>query len=118
MKPVPKSDADVFAEAMKDVKPLPPHNLAQSSVPSGSDRLKKNQYMSEPDTYEGDSARFTRSGIQKGVLRKLQNGQILIEAEIDLHGHTVMEAEQAIQDFLRQVPAGRQYAVRIIHGKG
>ena len=53
------------------------------------------------------------------ALRDLRKGQIAIEGELDLHGHTVIEAQDRLRLFLQAAQApDRQRAVRVIHGKG
>ena len=110
-------DAELFSDAMKDVKPLAPHNLAEPGSGIGS-RPARTSYRPD-DTDEDDPRGFIKGGIQKAELRKLRTGQIPIEAELDLHGRTAAEAEQELRTFLRRMQAqGRQRAVRVIHGKG
>jgi DNA-nicking Smr family endonuclease len=115
------NDSELFSNAMQDVKPIKPHNLAER--PSARHfHNHKAQPQRISDLEESDAAGesgFARLGIQKTVLRRLRNGQIPVEAELDLHGCTVAEAEHQLKLFLRDAQAtGRQRAVRVIHGKG
>jgi len=101
---------------MQDVKRIE-HNLADRrsvrAMPVRSPRRRE-----DPDDLATDDGDFTRPGVQHSVLRKLRTGRISIEAELDLHGHTVAEAERELRAFVRsQFVAGRR-AVRVIHGKG
>src|SRR5215468_7347989 len=110
-------DVAAFAEAVRDVKPLPPSNLAdlrrlrlphvQHSAPS---------HRVEPSNYEDGCV--AKEGIQRSVLRKIRNGQIAVEDELDLHGFTVEQAEEKLRIFLQQNRIHRQRVVRVIHGKG
>jgi DNA-nicking Smr family endonuclease len=111
------NDAEVFAAAMKDVKPMKPHNLAEPEPMKRSQATLKESRLCNTDR-EDDSSEFVRPGIQKAVLRKLRNGQIQIEDELDLHGYTATETEHRLRIFLYAQVAGRQRAVRVIHGKG
>jgi DNA-nicking Smr family endonuclease len=70
------------------------------------------------ETETGEELVHFRSGIQKSVLRKLRRGEYTINAELDLHGHTVDEARAALSAFLTEACRSRQTCVRIIHGKG
>jgi len=119
LKPKHDNDSELFSNAMQDVKPIKPHNLAER--PSAR-RLHKTSTQRLSDLEENESAAesgFVKAGIQKIVLRRLRNGQIPIEAELDLHGCTAPEAEYQLKMFLRDTQAtGRQRAVRVIHGKG
>ncbi len=58
------------------------------------------------------------AGVDKRTVDRLRRGQIAIEAEIDLHGHTQEEAHRALQAFVSgQAGAGRR-CVRVVTGKG
>ncbi len=112
-------ESRLFLDAMDGVKPLKPHNLAapvppQSKLPSQSPAIGK-----VPESADLDGLEFVRSGIQRSMLSKLRNGRIAIETELDLHGYSVQETQQALNSFLTKSRlTGRQRAVRIIHGKG
>ncbi len=78
--------------------------------------------LSEPvdptDLETGEELLFARSGLQHKLLRRLRRGELAIEAELDLHGLTRLEARQALSEFLHACRARRCRCVRIIHGKG
>jgi DNA-nicking Smr family endonuclease len=98
---------------MQDVRPIKPHNLAERAA-----RPVEKLPEPPPETDQPESG-FVRAGLQKTVLRRLRNGQIPIEDELDLHGLTVPEAERELRAFLRYAQApSRQRAIRVIHGKG
>jgi DNA-nicking Smr family endonuclease len=65
-----------------------------------------------------DSLSFRRSGISIDTVRKLRKGFWVVQAELDLHGHRVDEAREALAEFLRQALFRGQRCVRIVHGKG
>ncbi len=117
----PKEDDVIFAEAVKDVKPLPPHNLAEvwrpaiRSAPvvghsSGSDGIND-------AVGEGEGA-FVKDGIRWSTLRKMMSAEIPAEDELDLHGYSVPQAETRLQAFLSRRRSDHQRIVRVIHGKG
>ena len=66
----------------------------------------------------GELLEFVRPGIQNQVLRKLKRGQFSIGAELDLHGHTKLEALDALEEFLNFAREENIRCVRVIHGKG
>lgn len=66
----------------------------------------------------GEELLFARGGLQHGLLRKLRRGQFSINAQLDLHGMTVVEAHAALGQFLVHCQAINARCVRIIHGKG
>lgn len=66
----------------------------------------------------GDRLSFKRPGIQDKLFHRLRRGQLSIEWELDLHGHTLADARLALERFLRQCRQEKLRCVRIIHGKG
>ncbi len=70
------------------------------------------------DMETGEELLFVRSGIQQRTLKKLRRGEFSIEAELDLHGRTKLEAREAIVEFLHFCHSHNLRCVRIIHGKG
>jgi DNA-nicking Smr family endonuclease len=124
-------DADLFREAVRDVKPLtydapavePPRRPRPVARFTRADRyavLQESLYadVSDPELASGEELVFAREGIQKIILRKLRRGQYQVQAEIDLHGLTVAEAKQAVRTFLANALDRHFRCVRIIHGKG
>jgi len=71
-----------------------------------------------PDIETGEELLFVRTGIQQRVLRKFRRGQYTIEAELDLHGCTALEARELVGQFLHNARINNKRCVRIIHGKG
>jgi len=65
-----------------------------------------------------ETLNFRRSGIQKRLFTRLRNGQIQIEAELDLHGMTIPVAHDALAKFLHDCQHYQLRCARIIHGKG
>ncbi len=124
-------DADLFREAVRDVKPLafdaPAAEPARRPPPKArftrADRyavLQESLYADtgDPELASGEELIFAREGIQKTVLRKLRRGQYRVQAEIDLHGLTVAEAKEAVRTFLAMALERQFRCVRIVHGKG
>ena len=131
-------DARLFREAVQDVKRLAhgssglPRDKADMAtqrrpVPlarfSRADRhavLRESLSgdAGDPELAAGDELVYHRAGVQMTVLRKLRRGQYRVQAEIDLHGMTVVEAKQALRDFLAGALHRQFRCVRIIHGKG
>ncbi len=70
------------------------------------------------DMETGEELLFVRNGIQQRTLKKLRRGEFSIEAELDLHGRTKLEAREAIVEFLYFCHSHSLRCVRIIHGKG
>jgi DNA-nicking Smr family endonuclease len=64
------------------------------------------------------SLSYRRNGISADTLRKLRRGFWVVQAELDLHGHRVAEAHQALSAFLREADQHGLRCLRIVHGKG
>ena len=126
------AEANVFREAVADVRPLPKVRLpslgASKVAPVARQRAADEsaaleQSMSDDididsllDTDEQLS--FRRPGIGPDVVRRLRKGDWTIKAQIDLHGLRVDEARSALVEFLQSATRNDQRCVRVIHGKG
>jgi DNA-nicking Smr family endonuclease len=66
----------------------------------------------------GDQAAWSRTGVQRSVLRDLRRGRWVVEEKLDLHGLSRTEARQAVREFLGSCMAKGLRCVRIVHGKG
>ena len=66
----------------------------------------------------GDSLRFNRPGIGRKTMRKLSRGNFSVQAEMDLHGMTAIEARDELHAFIDSSARRGLACVRIIHGKG
>ena len=65
-----------------------------------------------------ESLSWHAAGVGPDVPRRLRKGAWSIQAEIDLHGHRVDEAREALSAFLKQAIKRNQRCVRVVHGKG
>ena len=135
LEPARPDEAQLFREAVRDVKPLgkPAHGAAHPArVPrrpppsarfSRADRLavleeSLREDFIDPALASGEELVFHRAGIQPALLRKLRRGDYRVQGEIDLHGLTVAEAKQALREFLGEALLRQWRCVRIVHGKG
>ena len=122
----------LFLSEMADVTPLPkdprgqvdkPRTQRRVSTREGPDALDELR-----DLVEGRGAFSIQctdeymEGIAPGVdhrlVQRLHRGDFAVQAQCDLHGHTVEEAKVAIQRFVTQAHAVGQRCVRVIHGRG
>lgn len=122
-------DADLFRDAMRDVKPLrksavarqapKPHPLARFKRADEREVLKES-LQSGPDESltTGEELSFRRPHVPHSVLLKLRRGQFVVDAEIDLHGMTAAEAKAALREFLADAVDKRMSCIRVVHGKG
>jgi DNA-nicking Smr family endonuclease len=126
-----EEDKIAFRDAMRGVTPLV-HNKASLHKPEvqKSSRRKKDfvdekisgfefsDHENLPPVSGEDRLEFSRSGVQYKMLRKLRLGQYNIEAILDLHGKTVVEARESLSEFLLHCQQKSLRHVLIIHGKG
>ena len=125
-------EADVFRQAVSDVKPLPPQNRAAVAgtppSPIAHQRQADNQQVLKAamsDEFDVTTLldvdaelSYTRPGVGSDVVRKLRKGHWVIQDEFDLHGMRRDEARQALADFLREVTRRGLRCIRVVHGKG
>lgn len=121
----------LFRKSVADARPLPQDKVkpyTPRSKPRPSQRLRDEQeiiqslLLSDPLADEalltGEEIIFVRDGVTPSLMRKLRRGQYRIEAELDLHGQTRVEARAALAHFLAACIQQQRRCVRIIHGKG
>jgi DNA-nicking Smr family endonuclease len=123
-------EAQLFREAMRDVKPIrqrtravatprkPPARARFTAADRALVLVESLQGIDGELTDTGDEIQFRRDGVQEAVMRKLKRGEYRVEDECDLHGLRVDEAKEALRQFLAEAMARRLRCVRVIHGKG
>ncbi len=133
------SDADTdidLAQVFADVRKLPPGTrvkhvprrpapIARQRIADDAEALLASKYGAEPtpDSWEVGQEHeagqtFLRRGLGTDILKKLRRGEWSVQGEIDLHGHTIDEAHEALADFLDDALQHGYRCVRVIHGKG
>lgn len=60
----------------------------------------------------------SRGGVDSRLLKKLSTGEIKPTRRLDLHGHYLLDAYQAVRHFLEESQNQGHKCVLIIHGKG
>jgi len=131
---VSDDDLDLFRSIMGDVKPIKTEAKVRLR-PEGLDkevlRTRREAAQSIDDSVSGPlsvdhvqqveaqaTLSFMRTGIQHGLFKKLRQGLLPMEAQVDLHGMTVEAARSIVLEFIRDC---YQHDVRfalITHGKG
>jgi DNA-nicking Smr family endonuclease len=125
-----KKDED-FRAAMKDVRPIAPHNRVEPwrSLPppipakrnederAVLEELSRIALGGEDLEIEGD-AMFLRPGLPRDILRKLRRTHWVIQDHLDLHGLVSDEAALATAEFIAESKKCGLRCVRIVHGKG
>lgn len=124
--------ANEFVEAVKDVTPLAPDDRARHPrrphPPHPASRQRDDEEVLAASVSDqadvewlldaDESLSYRAPGIGADVLRKLRRGEWSIQAQIDLHGHRVDEAREALAGFLREAVKQGLRCVRVVHGKG
>lgn len=67
---------------------------------------------------DGQRVEGRRMDVPPEALRKLRHGLFPVDARIDLHGLRAAEAEEALDQFLREKRALGERCVLVVHGKG
>ena len=121
-------DRRAFADATRDVRPLPPENRvprapkrprARAQRRRAADAAVLRDSIERPwhGSIHGE-VQFARPGVPARVVHRLNRGLYSVEAEIDLHGMSRLKAQRALREFLSECVGRNIGCVRIIHGKG
>ncbi|MCP3101255.1 Smr/MutS family protein [Myxococcus sp. K15C18031901] len=57
-------------------------------------------------------------GIDRNLLRSLRRGDFSVQARLDLHGMTQVQAREAVERFLSESRRAKKRCVLIVHGRG
>ncbi|HNY65388.1 MAG TPA: Smr/MutS family protein [Deltaproteobacteria bacterium] len=133
----PPDDAELFASAMKGVVPMdndcitPEPTDTRAVLASIQENVKKQdqEALEALKALVRGSSHFdiTMTGeyleghaipVDPATMKKLKSGELTIEGHLDLHGHTRLSAEQALQNFILNAHALGQRTLLIIHGRG
>ena len=129
---LPKDEAALFRDAVRDATPLessaragsksesPPPVPVQSLL-DGHDALVES--LAGPLSWDqsietGEEPSYLRTGLARDVLRKLRRGHWVVQNIVDLHGLNREEARSVLAEFLGGCLKRGLRCVRVIHGKG
>ncbi|MCB1843328.1 MAG: Smr/MutS family protein [Halioglobus sp.] len=70
------------------------------------------------ETGAGERLQFRRPEVGQRTLRRLARGSFSVQAEIDLHGMTAVQAETALKNFIERSLLDDLRCIRVVHGKG
>jgi DNA-nicking Smr family endonuclease len=132
MKKEKPDSKQVFQDAMSKVTPIPQKKHSEPSPKKNRLPLKQvyqpDDRLPVTESYElltphepcsgDDYLSFQCNHLHAKTLRKLRQGKLTIEDELDLHGHTVAQAHEQLTNFLQYCQQQGKRCVRIIHGKG
>lgn len=126
------AELDSFRREMEGVEPLSAHGRVVHDLPRlpplplslfRDEREVILESMHDPRHWDGDidqdqNESYVRPGLSRQTLRRLRGGDWHIQAELDLHGLTKVEAKHELAEFLHECKRRGGRCVRIIHGKG
>lgn len=114
-------DDDLFQRAMKDTRPL---RGRRSIAPTPAKPTAKAVVPVEPTVAPTPTAPplpeldpRTATGLDRATEENLRRGKLVPEASIDLHGHTLVEAERALARFLERAQASGARVALVVTGK-
>ncbi len=126
-----KTDQEIFQEAMADVREIREFREIPFTSPKGvKPRSARNEDVFEILTQivrgerkirlsdTGEYMEWTSPRIRGNLSGKLHRGDFAVQDTIDLHGMTLIEAEEALTFFFRNAVKRRLFCVKVIHGRG
>ncbi|MDH3701635.1 MAG: Smr/MutS family protein [Alphaproteobacteria bacterium] len=118
------AEADLWRRITSDVKPLDragasaPENSAEPAAPQKPLRRPAAQAAREAPAASPELRHGETAGIDRRTAENLRRGRMSIEARLDLHGMTQIEAHRALSAFVAgQHESGRR-CVLVVTGKG
>jgi DNA-nicking Smr family endonuclease len=129
-KHITDDDFDLFRNEVRDAQPIRHEQRSTYKVKPEPKAKKLNSFNED---YSGESfsdmvspeiignedyLEYRGPGIQHKMFTKLRAGKVHIEAELDLHGLTITQAEPSLSQFLDICQQQGIRCARIIHGKG
>ena len=128
---VGRDEADLFALAMREVKPLgqdgakrpPPDDIAPAerveTAPAAVRAVRRLERRPGTSIDKLPELKTSASpGLDKRSAARLRRGQLAIEGRIDLHGMTQDTAHRTLEEFLRASQGAGKRCVLVITGKG
>ncbi len=118
-------DEKIWAQYAKDVTPLgkqePPPKKKRAALPSESGLIPSPSRGGEFVRPTMESAPITpplEVELDRRVEQNLRNGDVIIEARLDMHGMTLQEAYEALGAFIAKQTRFGKKLVLVITGKG
>lgn len=131
---ISKEEKELFREEVKDVKPLDKKYSEKVNIKKPVSKIRRKNFSGinfDDDVHEkileynnitpcgvDDFLFFVRSGVQEKTIKRLRQGKMLMQMKLDLHGLTVAEAMERLEDFLFYAQKNNIRTALIIHGKG
>lgn len=123
-------DKALFEKAMVGVTPLKrttkvTHKKKKTPAPKKKPAIRKvehNHVLTAPRehhlVYAEDTISHGKHRVQAKQFKNLKQGKLRVEATLDLHHHTISQAESKLPTFIHHAYLEEKRVVLIIHGKG
>lgn len=122
-------DLELFRKQFGDIRRIKSDRVEHNHKPAAAKRRRNTQFdenkldafgnaLDKQETESDDIFTYRGQGIQNKLFRKLQRGQLPIEARLDLHGQTRSKALNKLQGFIASSQHRGLRHLLIIHGKG
>jgi DNA-nicking Smr family endonuclease len=110
----------LFADAMRDVKPLASRDRVNVPPPPPSPVRVVALPPEVKLTIDGDGQRYAArgAGVSHAQITELRAGKVRAEATIDLHGSQVEPAIRQLEQFLVESQRVGRRCILVVHGKG
>ena len=113
-----ESDKSLFRNAVDKQIPIDKDGRKNSNL--RKEKLNKPfegySYLYEPNILGSEPVIHTKSGLSPKIIKKMKQGNLNSTPSIDLHGHKIEEACQALSRFIHF--HSNESFIHIIHGKG
>lgn len=126
-----KTDEEIFQEAMADVKEIKefreiPLNKVKKNISIKIQKDNSLDILKEiisgkrkiPLSNTPEYIEWVHPDVRKDITEMLHNGKFSIQDYIDLHGLTLIEAEKAFTQFIKNSIKKNIFCVKVIHGRG
>jgi DNA-nicking Smr family endonuclease len=115
------ADDDLFHRTMKDARPLrgrrPVTPAPSKPAPKPAAPVPRAATPAPTISSLPDLDPRTATGLDRATEETLRRGKLTPEASIDLHGHTLAEAERALARFLERAQASGARVALVVTGK-
>lgn len=115
------ADDDLFQRAMKDARPLRGRKSVTPApakpAPKPATPVVRTVVPAPTTPTLPDLDPQAATGLDRATEDNLRRGKLVPEASIDLHGHTLVEAERALARFLERAQASGARVALVVTGK-
>ena len=128
--PLAGEDLDLWRQVTRDTRPLAGRDakptMPAPKAPAAPAAPTKSTASPKPTPAKPTPRRpappelapGTVAGIDRRTAERLKRGQLAVEATLDLHGRTQVEAHRAVEAFLSRTQSAGKRCVLIITGRG